>query len=145
MDLLDVREIETLNLAVFLLRPEPTVISMTIDHGRRVAHATGEYERRVVSAGSPVFYDWFANAKGRVVALELHLSQADCPPLLWSALSGLPYVEFSPYPIIWFGSDDEVQPLGLERFGDLDFYVSPTGNWCILVGGVGGTSSLDRA
>jgi hypothetical protein len=112
------------SLIVKVLDKEPT--GKFFENGRMFIETTVD--------GNPVFYDYYRDPSDSVVGIEIHATADDAGfHGLFDNPIASPYIDFSPFPIIWFTDHVGAVPMGIEGFGDLKTFKSENGITAIAV------------
>ena len=80
-----------------------------------------------------VFYDWLVEEGGSPCALEVFLFKGDRDQINFAGWPN-PHTTFDDFPTIWLKGFKPAGPLGLQAFGDIEFYKGQLDQWCVVVG-----------
>ena len=117
-------------IALFL-EDSPSLRTLTEEPSSELSNS-GKSFVEVIVEGDPIFYDYYRNSNDVIVGIEIHLhTTSDGPKGLLETLKNLPYVEFSPFPIVWFRDQGGAVPMGVEGFGDLKLFRSENGTMAL--------------
>ena len=118
---------------ILVTEPSPHIQNFDEEPHKKI-YVDGEVFSEIDDLGEDTifFYDFYQNESGVIVGIELHVdSESPIFSVLFDGFRSLQYVEFTPYPIIWFDNRQKAAPMGIEAFGDLKLFKSDGGKLAI--------------